>query len=93
MEIDGFAQSAGRHGVSKGRARFVITNPEVIVELAAPSPEHDPRTVWIGHDSTGRLLEVVTVPSSKGGLYVIHVQDIRARFRRIYEAAQEDADG
>lgn len=26
----------------------------------------------------------------KGGVYVIHAQDIRARFRRYYDAAVED---
>ncbi len=32
----------------------------------------------------------VTVPSDKGGLYVIHAQGIRTRFRRYYDAAAED---
>ncbi|MCA1704501.1 MAG: hypothetical protein LC808_15065 [Actinobacteria bacterium] len=58
--------------------------------LPAPSPDKDERTVWLGADSTGRVLEVVTVPSDKGSLYVLHVQDIRARFRRYYNAALED---
>jgi len=90
VRVDGFAHSAGKHGVSKGRARQVIANPTVTLILPAPSPGKDERMVWLGADSTGRVLEVVTVPSDKGGLYVIHAKDIRARFRRYYDAAVED---
>lgn len=46
--------------------------------------------MWLGADSTGWVLEVVTVPSDEGGVYVIQVQDIRARFRRYYDAAVEE---
>jgi len=86
----GSPHSAGKHGVSKGRARQVIANPTVTLILPASSPDKDERTVWLGPDSTGRVLEVVTVPSDKGGVYVIHVQDIRARFRRYYDTVEEE---
>jgi len=62
----------------------------VTLILPAPSPDKDERTVWLGPDSAGWMLEVVTVPSDKGGVYVIHVQDIRARFRRYYDDTVEE---
>ncbi len=90
MEIDGFAQATRRHRVGKARARFVIANPVVVLTLPAPSAGRDERTVYLGDDHTGRPLEVITVPSSKGGLYVIHVMGLTTRFRPYYERTMQE---
>ncbi len=88
MEVT-FAQSARRHKVGRARARHVVDNPYTVVRQPAPegSQLSDDRLVLLGDDHTGRALEVVAV-EVEGGLHVIHVMDLRAKWREHYEEGQ-----
>ncbi len=79
-----FATSARRHKVGKARALDVIRNPRAT--FAVPGPEgRDERIVFLGDDHTGRALEVMAVELADGSLYVIHVMDLRDKYRPFYE--------
>jgi len=78
-----FAQSARRHRVGRAQARHVIANP--VVEISVPGEEgRDDRLVYLGDDATGRALEVMAVPIT-AGILVIHVMDLRPKWRPLYE--------
>ena len=47
------------------------------------------RIVFLGRDDSGRLLEVMAVPI-EGGLLVIHVMDLRPKWRGLYQRALEE---
>lgn len=85
MEIT-FARSARRHKVGRARARHVIENAYTVIRQPAPegSPLRDDRLIHLGDDPTGRALEVVAV-EVESGLHVIHVMDLRAKWRDYYE--------
>jgi len=78
-----FAQSARRHRIGRARALHVIANAAVEITVAGPSGQDD-RRVFLGDDATGRALEVMAVPT-KTGLLVIHVMDLRTKWRPLYE--------
>ena len=85
-----FARSARRHKIGRARARWVIANPFAIAEQI----REDGRTIriYLGDDHTGRPLEVGVGRVADGWL-VVHVQDLRAKWRPRYEtgkAAQEE---
>lgn len=50
------------------------------------------RTVWLGADHGGRVLEVMTI-SIDDGLLVIHAMDIRAKYRDRYNTATNAGAG
>ncbi len=82
MRIE-FAQSARRHRIGRTRARYVIANS--VVESTVPGQEgQDDRLVYLGDDPTGRALEVMAVPI-EAGILVIHVMDLRPKWRQLYE--------
>jgi len=83
VEVE-FATSARRHRVGKARALHVIRNPRVQFVVRDPAGRDD-RLVFLGDDQTGRALEVMAVALSDGRLYVIHVMDLRAKYRTAYE--------
>jgi len=83
VEVE-FAVSARRHRVGKARALHVIHNPRV--QFIVPDPAgRDDRIILLGDDQTGRALEVMGVELADGTLYVIHVMDMRAKYRSAYE--------
>lgn len=83
MEVE-FATSARRHRVGKARALHVVRNPRVRFIVNDPAGRDD-RVVFLGDDQTGRALEVMGVELTDGTLYVIHVMDLRAKYRSAYE--------
>jgi hypothetical protein len=73
------AQAQGRP--DPGAAR--VENP--FVEAVVPGGAgHDDRLVFLGDDATGRALEVMAV-RTETGLLVIHVMDLRPKWRPLYE--------
>jgi hypothetical protein len=82
MRIE-FARSARRHRVGRVRALHVIANPVVEVTVAGEEGQAD-RLVYLGDDATGRALEVMAVPI-EAGILVIHVMDLRPKWRPLYE--------
>jgi hypothetical protein len=82
MRIE-FARSARRHRIGRARALHVIANPVVEVIVAGEEGQED-RLVYLGDDATGRALEVMAVPI-EAGILVIHVMDLRPKWRPLYE--------
>jgi len=78
-----FAQSARQHRIGRARARHVIANPVVESTVPGESGQED-RLIYLGDDATGRALEVMAVPI-EGGVLVIHVMDLRPKWRQWYE--------
>ena len=78
-----FTQSARRHKVGRARALQVLQDPVVVVRIVE---ERDPRirVLFLGEDRTGRVLEVIAIEESDRWV-VIHVMDLREKFRALYE--------
>lgn len=72
-----FAGSARKHGITDADALHAITNAVVTVQQDAD------RVLFLGPDSTGRLLEVgVLFASEDADPTVIHADVMRPKFRR-----------
>lgn len=84
-----FTQSARRHRVGRARARHVLADPTAIVP--ATTPEGREVLLYLGDDHEGRVLEVGVLEKEDGGLLVIHVMDLREKYRPYYETGKEDA--
>jgi hypothetical protein len=82
-----FTQAARKHKVGKFRVRHVVEKPYAVFTIPAPDDQSDDRTLYLGDDPTGRALEVLTVPI-EGGELVIHVMDLRAKYRSVYDTAK-----
>jgi len=78
-----FTQVSRRHKVGRLRARQVVNAPLVVVELGARHGRL-PRVLFLGDDATGRPLEVIAVHEGDR-LVVIHVMDLRPKYRLLYE--------
>ncbi|NHD18986.1 MULTISPECIES: hypothetical protein [unclassified Actinopolyspora] len=52
----------------------------------------DSRTMWLylGDDDTGRALEVGVLDTEEGDQLVIHVMDLRDKFRPYYDIGKGD---
>lgn len=83
-----FSQAAQKHKVGKARVRHVIEHSIIAFQVPAEEDQDDDRTLYLGDDETGRVLEVLTVPIEDGEL-VIHAMDLRAKYRSVYDAAKE----
>lgn len=79
-----FAVSTRRHRVGRARVLQVLANPRARFVIADPAGRDD-RIVFLGDDHTGRALEVMAVELEDGTLFVIHVMDLRAKYRAAYE--------
>ncbi len=76
-------RSATKHRISRAQSAYVVHNAEVTVVL--PTGDHtDERTLHLGADSQGVLLEVITVPTPDGVL-VIHAMLMRKRYRKMLD--------
>lgn len=84
-----FTQSARRHRIGRARARHVIADPVAIVP--ATTPEGRVMQIYLGDDHTGRALEVGALAKDDGGLLVVHVMDLREKYRSYYESGKEEA--
>lgn len=82
MKVE-FAQSSRKHRVGRARILEVLANPEVVFTLEDLGMRED-RLVFLGPDSSGRILEVMGILID-GGLLVIHAMDIRTKWRSMYE--------
>jgi len=70
------------------RARHVLENCLAILEEDPPPGRPnaiDPRLVFLGEDPEGLPLEVIAVESDQELLTVIHVMELRPRYRGTYE--------
>jgi hypothetical protein len=76
-----FTGSAGRHGIGRARALYVLDHHVWTFEA-----ENDV-TFYIGPDRNGLDLEVATSPArdgEPGDVYVIHAMTLRSEWREDY---------
>ena len=92
MRIE-WTTAAAKHGISRGRARYVIAHCGLYYQQPSPpySPAglHAPRRVYLGDDAAGAALEVMAVELEPDGLLVIHAMPLREKYRRQYEGAKK----
>lgn len=78
-------QASRKHKIDTHRVLDVLNNPTATDTFPAPVEGQDDRTVWVGDDSTGLALEVITVPLPDGRLLVLHAMPLRDKYRYLYE--------
>lgn len=76
MEVRG---SALKHGVSAEDIQHAVRGAMTTAEMAG---EYDDRTLVLGPDRAGRLLELVVVGWGTDQARVIHAMAMRPQFRR-----------
>jgi hypothetical protein len=81
MEIK-HARSATKHGIRRARSAYVIHNAFTLATLpnSETSSHQSKRTLHLGHDSQGVLIEVMTVENDRAELLVIHAMPMRRRY-------------
>ncbi len=78
MEIR-HARSATKHRISRARSLHVVQT--AAIRFQDPTDGHHDRTVYLGPDQTGVILEVLTVEIDNQ-ILIIHAMPIRNKFRR-----------
>ncbi len=86
-----FTQAARKHKIGKARVVHVIEHATVAFTVSADDDRAD-RTVWLGEDHEGRVLEVMTIDIDDG-LLVIHTMDIRPKYRGLYDRSTNPGTG
>ena len=82
-----FTRSARKHRVGRARALYVLNNAYAVVPQIRP--RQPDVLMYLGDDETGRPLEVGVVVLDDGDLLVIHVMDMRQKFRDDYIAGHD----
>jgi hypothetical protein len=82
-----FSRSASRHGVSIGRARYVVEH--CACPLYPSDPDDEDLIVFLGPDSNGVALEVIGIQLADGDLLVIHAMKLRRAYRGDYARVME----
>lgn len=75
-----FSKSAGRHGISRARAEFVIAHHVWVFDVG------EGMTLYVGPDRRGIDLEVGTVRGRTGGTWVVHAMKLRPQFVEEYRS-------
>ena len=78
-----FAKSARKHRVGKARAEHVLEHPYTV--LPQKRSDRPDLLMFLGDDDTGRALEVGAIEIGEDRLLVVHVMDLRRKFRAAYE--------
>lgn len=71
-------RSARKHGISDHDMCHAVAQAMVVLGVT-PGPQG--RSLHLGADSTGRLLEVVSVGRASGRRLIIHAMPMRRKFR------------
>ena len=82
-----FTRSARKHRVGRARAVYVIEHAYAVVRQTRPDQSV---VMFLGDDDTGRALEVGAVEVHEDLLLVIHVMDLREKFRGSYEQGKRE---
>ncbi|MHA6805651.1 hypothetical protein [Salinifilum ghardaiensis] len=83
-------QSARRHRIGRARATEVLAAPVAVLAVAGPSGRE--MRMVLDDDHTGRALEVGVLDGADGVLVVVHVMDLRAKYRGYCERGKEGED-
>jgi hypothetical protein len=83
-----FTKSARKHRVGRARAVYVIEHAYAVV--CQTRPDQSEVVMFLGDDDTGRALEVGAVEVHEDLLLVIHVMDLREKFRGSYEQGKRE---
>lgn len=81
------------HGVARRDARYVVAHCGLVFLQPGPagSPVPEDRFVYLGDDPSGKALDVIGVDmdaeDGEQHLRVIHVMEVRAKYRSQYEEA------
>lgn len=73
--------SARKHGVSDESIRHAVDNPLVVAE------QDDGKVLYLGPDTAGNLLEIVTVERDDGTEIAIHAMAMRALYQPLLPPA------
>jgi hypothetical protein len=90
-----WTHASRRHGVARRDARYVVVHCGLVFLQPAPTGSAVPedRFVYLGDDPSGRPLEVIGVEleteDGEEHLRVIHVMELRAKYRSQYEEAKQ----
>lgn len=82
-----FTKSARKHRVGRARAVYVVEHAYAVVRQNRP--DQSEVVMFLGDDA-GRALEVGAVEVSEDLLLVIHVMDLREKFRGSYEQGKRE---
>lgn len=86
VEIWFTKRSSRKHKVGRARALHALLNAVAVVEVERP--DGSKMLMHLGDDETGRALEVGVIIEDDV-MIVLHVMDLRNRFRAHYEAGKE----
>jgi hypothetical protein len=91
-----WTHASRRHGIARDDARFVVEHCGLVFIQGPPSGSvlPDARLVYLGDDRRGRPLEVMGVEmepeaEDEEHLRVIHVMELRNKYREQYEEAKK----
>lgn len=81
-------RSARRHGVDDQDIRRAIEHPVVVCDI---DPDADPpKTLVIGPDRAGSMLEVVVLALADDKLLVIHAMPLRCKYHDLLPGHRDD---
>jgi hypothetical protein len=87
-----FAHSAGKHGISRERSRYVVEHAVYVFTVAAavdPQSEAD-RLLFVGDDQQGVPLEIMGIELDDGSLLIIHAMKMRRAYRQLYQEVMRE---
>ncbi len=83
-----WAGSAAKHGITRGRTRYVLTRAGLVyIQRATPPDRPLDQLVYLGDDRGGVALEVMAVELANGDLLVIHSMPLRSKYQAQYQEA------
>ena len=82
-----FAASAGRHGISVERVRYVVEHCPA--PLYSREPDEEDLVIFLGPDEQGVPLEVMAIELADGDLLVIHAMRLRPKYREAFARVME----
>jgi uncharacterized DUF497 family protein len=74
-----FHRSASKHGVEIDDVQHAVANALVVADMG--EDESPPRTLILGPDRSGNMLEVIVLHFDDGREMVIHAMPMRAHYR------------
>lgn len=77
-------ESARKHGISDEAIRHAVDNALAVLE------DEEAKVLYLGPDSAGNLIEVVTVARTGGSEVVIHAMAMRPQYQSLLPPPQSE---